>query len=218
MKVSVNKNKFEKIKAIVEWVLIAFALCIVIFTIISVSFFDKNDRSIFGSRVYVCMSDSMKATDFAAGDLVVVKNVEPSTLQKGDVIAYISEDPDNEGKTITHKIRNIKQNIGSEPTFITYGTTTGMNDKSPVTYSQVVGKYAFHIPGIGNFFLFLQTIPGFLLCVFLPLMLLFAVRLYHSIKLQKEYMQTRKNGNLEVAEQENSEGGKASENEEKNID
>ena len=216
MKVSMNKMK--KIKAIAEWVLIAIALCIVIFTIISISLFDKNDRSIFGLRMYVCMSDSMKATDFAAGDLVFAKNVEPSTLQKGDIIAYVSEDPDSEGKTITHKIRNIKMNMGAEPTFVTYGTTTGMNDKTPVTYSQVVGKYAFHIPGLGNFFLFLQTIPGFLLCVFLPLILLFALRMYQSIKLQKEYMQARKNEGIDVAKQESGKGGEISENKEKSID
>ena len=90
MKASVSKEKFQTIKAIAEWVLIAIALCIVVFTIISVTFFDKNDRSIFGFRAYVCMSDSMKATDFGAGDIVVVKEVEPSTLVKDDIIAYVS--------------------------------------------------------------------------------------------------------------------------------
>ena len=135
MKASVSKEKFQTIKAIAEWTLIAIALCIVVFTIISVTFFDKNDRSIFGFRAYVCMSDSMKATDFAAGDVVVVKEVEPSTLVKEDIIAYVSSDASSQGKIITHKIRNIKSLYGAEPTFVTYGTTTGMNDKEEVTYS-----------------------------------------------------------------------------------
>lgn len=204
--------KAGKIRAIAEWVLIGIAVLLVIFTIISVTFFDKNDRSLFGLKMYVCMSDSMSATDFSAGDLVLVKNVEPSTLEKGDIIAYISEDEESEGKIITHKIRNIKMAVGAEPTFITYGTTTGMNDKLPVTYSQVVGEYAFSIPGIGNFFLFLQTITGFLLCVFLPMFIMFVLRLYRSIVLQKEYNAARKNGEL------NGEGGEAIENEEKSID
>lgn len=207
----------NKIKNILEWVLIVLALCIVIFTIVSVTLFDQNDRSLFGFRAYVCMSDSMKATDFAAGDLVIVKKVEPSTLEVGDIISYISEDLDTEGKTITHKIRNIKKS-GTEKTFVVYGTTTGVNDENPVTYSQITGKYLFHIPGVGNFFMFLKTVPGYLLCVFLPLVLLFAVRLYRSIKLQKEYMKARVIEELEEAKQENDKGGKENENEEKSID
>lgn len=218
MKVSASKEKFQTIKAIAEWTLIAIALCIVVFTIISVTFFDKNDRSLFGFRAYVCMSDSMKATDFAAGDVVVVKEVEPSTLVKGDIIAYVSSDAASQGKTITHKIRNIKSLYGAEPTFVTYGTTTGMNDKEDVTYSQVVGKYVFHIPFLGNIFIFLQTILGYTLCVFLPLMILFVLRVYRSIKLQKEYMQSRKSEEIVIKELESIEGGEVNEEAEKISD
>ena len=218
MKASVSKEKFQTIKAIAEWVLIAIALCIVVFTIISVTFFDKNDRSIFGFRAYVCMSDSMKATDFGAGDIVVVKEVEPSTLVKDDIIAYVSSEADSQGKTITHKIRNIKRLSGAEPTFVTYGTTTGMNDKEEVTYSQVVGKYVFRIPFIGNVFLFLQTVLGYMLCVFLPLMILFVLRVYRSIKLQKEYIESRKNEEIVIKELEEIEGGEEDEKAEKISD
>lgn len=219
MKVSASKEKFQTIKAIAEWTLIGIALCIVVFTIISVTFFDKNDRSIFGFRAYVCMSDSMKATDFGAGDIVVVKEVEPSTLVKDDIIAYVSGEGESQGKTITHKIRNIKRLSGSEPTFVTYGTTTGMNDEEEVTFSQVVGKYVFHIPVLGHVFLFLQTVVGFLLCVFLPLMILFVLRLYRSIKLQKEYLESRKNEeNIVIKELEDIEGGEENEKAEKISD
>ncbi len=205
------KKTSKTIKAIVEWVLVAVALSIVIFTLISVSLFDKNDRSLLGFRAYVCMSDSMKATDFAAGDLLIVKKVEPATLQQGDIISYISEDASNAGKTITHKIRNVKK-AGAESVFVVYGTTTGRNDELPVTYEQVTGKYLFHIPGLGNFFLFLQTIPGFLLCVFLPLILLFAMRIYHSIQLQKAYNEANGAKGLEDGKKENEKGGEESEN------
>ncbi len=217
MKVSDNKERIQKIKAIAEWVLIGLALCIVVFTLISVTLFDKNDRSLFGFRAYVCMSDSMKATDFASGDLVVVKKVDPNTLQVGDIISYVSENSDSMGKTITHKIRNIKK-TGVEPAFIVYGTTTGINDENPVTCAQITGKYLFHIPGLGNFFMFLKTVPGYLLCVFLPLVLLFAVRLGRSIKLQKEYMKARVREEIEEEKKENDKGGQENENKEKIID
>ena len=211
------KKISKTIKAVVEWGLVAIALCIVIFTLISVSLFDKNDRSIFGFRAYVCMSDSMKATDFASGDLVVVKKVDPNTLQVGDIISYVSEASDSMGKTITHKIRNIKK-TGVEPAFVVYGTTTGRNDENPVACEQITGKYLFHIPGLGNFFMFLKTVPGYLLCVFLPLVLLFAVRLGHAIKLQKEYTKERMRQEIEEEKKEEDKGGQENENKEKIID
>ena len=204
------KKISKTIKSIVEWVLVAVALSIVIFTLISVCFFDKNDRSLFGYKIYVCMSDSMKATDFAAGDLLIVREVEPKNLQQGDIISYVSEDPSSAGKIITHKIRNVRK-AGAESVFVVYGTTTGKNDELPVTYEQVTGKYLFHIPRLGNFFLFLQTTLGFLLCVFLPLILLFAARIYHSIKLQKAYNEARGSEEMEDGKQENKKGGEESE-------
>ena len=204
----------NKIKSIFEWVLIGIAIFIVIFTAISVAFVDQNDRSLFGLRAYICMSDSMKATDFASGDLIVVAKVDPAKLEQGDIIAYISQDPSSAGKTITHKIRNVKK-AGAESVFVTYGTTTGRNDELPVTYDQVTGKYLFHIPAVGNFFMFLRTIPGYLLFVFQPLAILLAVRVFRSLKLQKEYNKVKL---LEEIEEEKRKGGQGSEDEEKSID
>ena len=204
----------NKIKSIFEWVLIGIAIFIVIFTAISVAFVDQNDRSLFGLRAYICMSDSMKATDFASGDLIVVAKVDPAKLEQGDIIAYISQDPSSAGKTITHKIRNVKK-AGAESVFVTYGTTTGRNDELPVTYDQVTGKYLFHIPAVGNFFMFLRTIPGYLLFVFQPLAILLAVRVFRSLKLQKEYNKVKL---LVEIEEEKRKGGQGSEDEEKSID
>ena len=56
-----------------------FAVAMMIFTIVSVTLFDHIDRNIFGYRAFIVLSDSMSATDFEAGDMVVVKEVDPAT-------------------------------------------------------------------------------------------------------------------------------------------
>ena len=48
---------------------------------------DRNDRALFGYKMYIVRSDSMSATDFKAGDLILVRSVDPATLQEGDIIA-----------------------------------------------------------------------------------------------------------------------------------
>ena len=78
------------IKNILVWAVVVVAVCMMIFTIVSASTFDRTDRDIFGYKAFIVLSDSMAATDFDAGDLVLVKEVDPSTLQEGDIIAYQS--------------------------------------------------------------------------------------------------------------------------------
>ena len=101
-----------------------------------------------------------------------MKEVAPSTLQEGDVIAYISQNTENFGETVTHKIRRITKDAEGNPGFVTYGTTTNIDDETIVTFPYVLGKYRSRVPGLGRFFSFLKTTPGYFVCIFVPFMLL----------------------------------------------
>ncbi len=176
----------SKIADIFSWILMLLAVGMMIFTIISVNTFDRNDRRLFGYKALIVRSDSMSATDFSAGDLILVKDVDPSTLTEGDIIAFKSADPAVFGETFTHKIRAATTADG-EPAFITYGTTTGVDDLYPVKYSRIQGKYFFAIKGVGKFFNFLKTVPGYICCIFVPFMLLIIMQGMNSVKLFKQY-------------------------------
>ena len=158
-----------------------------IFTIVSVSTFDRADRSLFGYKAFIVLSDSMKKTDFSAGDLVLVKSVDPATLQPGDIIAYTSQNSASYGATVTHKIRSLTTSESGDPGFITYGTTTDTDDEAVVTYPYILGKYAGHIPGVGRFFNFLKTTPGYIVCILIPFVLLIVMEGIHCINLFRKY-------------------------------
>ncbi len=178
---------WEIIKTIFTWVVMIAAVAMMIFTIISVNTFDRNDRDLFGFKVFIVRSDSMKATDFGAGDLILLKEVDPSILQSGDIIAFRSADPNSFGETFTHKIRSLTTTEDGQPAFITYGTTTNIDDGYPVTYEQVLGQYQFTMPGVGTFFAFLKTVPGYICCIFLPFMFLIVMQGLNSVKLFRQY-------------------------------
>ena len=163
---------FNIIKKIVAWLIVACAVFMMIFTIISVATFNRNDRNLFGYRMYSVKSDSMSATDFDAGDLIFVKSVNPNTLMEGDIITFISQNSESFGETITHKIRTLTTDAEGNHGFITYGTTTNTDDATVVTYPYILGKYQGHIPGLGTFFNFLKTTPGYFVCIFIPFMLI----------------------------------------------
>ena len=80
------KKALSIVKTIVVILLVIVAVGMMIFTIVSAATFDRNDRDLFGYKAFIVLSDSMSATDFDAGDLVIVKEVDPATLKEGDII------------------------------------------------------------------------------------------------------------------------------------
>ena len=181
------KKALQITKTVLVWLIVAIAVGMMIFTLISVSTFDKTERNLFGFKFFIVTSDSMSATDFDAGDIAISKNVDPKTLKEGDIITFLSQDPDNFGEVITHKIRRLTTDANGRPGFVTYGTTTDTDDKTVVTHEYVVGQYIGRIPKVGSFFMFLKTTPGYILCIFLPFLLLILSQGLNCIRLFRQY-------------------------------
>ena len=181
------KKAWKTISTVFVWIVVAIAVSVMIFTIVSVNTFNRNDREIFGLRCYIVLSDSMSATDFSAGDLVLVKKVDPTTLQVGDIIAYQSQNSENYGATVTHKIRAKTTDANGNPGFITYGTTTNVDDETVVTYPFILGKYQTALPKVGTFFQFLKTPQGYIVCILIPFLLLIIYQGLNCVKIFKLY-------------------------------
>jgi len=181
------KKAWKIISTALVWLVVIVAVAMMIFTIVSVNTFDRNDRNIFGFRCYIVLSDSMSATHFDAGDLVLIRETDPSSLEVGDVIAYQSQNAENYGKTVTHMIKEKTVDAKGNPGFITYGTTTGTPDETVVTYPFILGEYAGKIPGMGTFFQFLKTPQGYIVCILIPFMLLILYQGLNCVKIFRRY-------------------------------
>ena len=183
------KRVFNIIRTTLVWLIVLLAVSMMIFTVISCTTFNRNDRSLFGYKMYIVNSDSMAATDFNAGSLILVKETDPSALKAGDIITFMSQDTNSFGETVTHKIRKLTTDAEGNPGFVTYGTTTGVDDETIVTYPYILGKYERQIPGLGNFFNFLKTTPGYFVCIFTPFMLII---IYEGVKFFNLFRRYRK--------------------------
>jgi len=181
------KKAWSILSTVLVWLLVVFSAAMMVFTIFSVNTFDRNDRAVFGHKMYIVLSDSMSATDFNAGDLVVIREVDPAQLQAGDIVAFMSQTDDNYGKVMTHKIRARTTTEDGAPGFITYGTTTNVDDEGIVTYPFVQGKYVFAIPKVGTFFTFMKTPIGYLVCILLPFMLLILYQGVNCVRIFRQY-------------------------------
>ncbi len=132
----------------------------------------------------IVLTDSM-SPDFDSGDLIVCRSVSPGKLKVGDVISFF--DPDGSGTSVvTHRIERIYE-PGERPSslkvpsaydpssryFETKGIANNTADIYAVPAEDVIGIYTdFHIPNAGHVAMFMQTVPGLVICVLLPLLLL----------------------------------------------
>ena len=182
---------------VVTWLLVAFTVFMMIFTIVTVSTVDKNDRSIFGMRFYIVRTDSMSKSEnnadmdvhFDAGDIIVIKKVDdPTKLAAGDIVAFLSTNSESYGETVTHMIREARMTEdGKLLGYVTYGTNTGTDDEALVEPEYILGTYAGKLPLVGNFFAFIKTTPGYIVCILVPFLLLILYNGVNVIRLFRRY-------------------------------
>ena len=133
-------------------------ILIVSLILIVKSYTDKdNVPSICGYAPLIVLSGSME-TEIYAGDLVIVKEVEIASLEKGDIIAFYTDD--TKKTIVTHRIEDIIEENGNIK-FITKGDNNDTRDSGIVDSNLVVGKYQnIRFKGLGNAAMFLQTPTG----------------------------------------------------------
>lgn len=193
------KQTLKLVAKIGTWVIIVFTVFMMIFTIFSVATLDRNDRAIFGTKFYIVQTDSMSKSEnnkdldvhFNAGDIVLIKNLKDSEkfkLKKGDIISFMSANSDSWGKTITHMVYDVKYDSdGKFEGYTTYGTNTGAIDEAVVTPDYVLGQYKGKLPGIGKFFAFMKTTPGYICCILVPFLLIIIYNAANVIMLFRKY-------------------------------
>lgn len=124
---------------------------------------------IFGVAPLSVASGSMdgdREDSFPQGSLIfisILSDEEKQNLSEGDIVTYYIEE---EGIYVTHRITSVSRSDGVITSLITRGDANTSSEV--VTLSSVVGKYLWHIAGLGDFAMFLQTPAGILVFVGIP--------------------------------------------------
>lgn len=136
----VLKPKVSKVFTIISDVLywLVFIFIVVLLFIVCVQRFSNNELSIGGIRIYNVSTESM-LSKYSVGDIILAKDVDPSTLKIGDDIAYNGKEGQLEGKIITHEIQEITKNEDGSYTIITKGVQNDVEDPA-INSSQIKGK------------------------------------------------------------------------------
>ena len=137
-----------------------------------------EDANLFGFRIYHILTGSMEPT-IRTGSNVLVRSVDPDTLEVGDIITFISRNKQIYGHPNTHRIISIERAEDGSKYFITQGDANPSADGQYVYPDEIKGKVikTKHSQGFANFYSFMQTPYGFFSVIVLPLMFIISCAL-----------------------------------------
>ncbi len=139
-----------------------------------------------GLRFVSVLSDSMSPT-FERGGVLVVRPVDPSTIQVGDVIVF--RQTYDSSSTIAHRVVAVT-GTGSSFHFETKGDANEVADRELVPAAQVVGKVEFDVPLLGHAAHHLRTPLVFLLMIGIPGGLIIALELWNIARVLRGHRST----------------------------
>lgn len=129
----------KKALKILRWIVTCFLVFILALTILQKV---TNNKIALGNvYIFQVVSESM-LPKYHAGDIIVVKKENASSLKIGDDITYLGEKNELKGLTITHRIINIRKE--KEKYFFTTKGTANEFEDPEITEDNVYGKVVYH--------------------------------------------------------------------------
>lgn len=136
--------------------------------LISVSLLLTSKNNYTGLRNFTVLSGSMEP-NIKTGSIVF--DIPKATYDIGDVITFLQND-----KTVTHRIVKVIS-TPTENQYITKGDANNTPDKDSTPQHSVIGKEIFNMSYLGYFAVFLKTLPGLIIFLFIPAIILISIEL-----------------------------------------
>ncbi len=171
-------SKSKKIYNIVSTVIVAliFVFLVVVVSIMLIQRKEGKDVKIFGYYTFNVLTDSMADT-INPDDVILGKEVDPQTLEKGDIITFTAPSGKLAGHNITHRIHEVVRNDDGS---IAYFRTKGDNPTAGIDAwrldpSAVKAKYVKTSKFITGFRELLTKWYGYVVLIVLPLSVVFVL-------------------------------------------
>ena len=108
---------------------------------------------VIGYQVFSVLSGSMEP-QFSVGDLIYVREVDPSEIKIGDAITFVLN---KDLVVATHQVVRID---AENKHFYTKGIANETEDAEPVHFNNLIGRAEYGIPLLGYISNYIQTSPG----------------------------------------------------------
>lgn len=183
MKKLLENKTFQIIYTIIKVFVVAMLSIYLLFVVVQRF---TNNSSILGYRVFTVATGSMEPV-YNINDVILVKDVDVSTLKKGDDIAYLGNRDAVKGLIVTHRIIRMETFADGKVHYTLKGVNNKYEDPS-ITADQILGKVVGKLPVVNFINHVVKNIYGFFFLVFCPLVLVIFLEIADTIidmKLEK---------------------------------
>jgi len=146
--------------------ILIYLVCAAIIAVSLILNYSGYNDSILGYHIYHVVSGSMTpAADgssppggFREKDAIIVKNTAPEKVELGDVITFWQDD-EHQSAPITHRVIEVRNNGGSDISFITKGDHNDREDPDSVPGGRLIGVKVLRLPKLGGALKWAQAHP-----------------------------------------------------------
>lgn len=151
----------KALKFILNSIIWLFLLGVFVFALFTIS---SNFNVFVGYRSFLVQSGSMEPS-IMIGDIVVTH--QQPQYYKNEVVTFLNKDQ----RIVTHRIIDVLTQ-DNKTKFITKGDANRSEDEDQITPEQIIGKVVFVIPKLGFFVAFAKSLPGLIILVIVPSIIL----------------------------------------------
>ena len=162
-------------------------LCLVVGVIAIVTLIAAHMRGevprLFGYSLINIISGSMDP-EIKQGEYILIKEVDPAEVEKGDIICFYSTDPSIYGYPNTHRVIAEPYIQNGEYYYTTQGDANLLPDAVPAEGGRLIGRHVTNLTALSSFLEFISN--NMLIVIVLPLGLGMVVMFAGSVMMAKK--------------------------------
>ena len=187
-------KKVAKVLTILIRVIVGVALAAFIL-VVCLQRFSDNKIALFNFRLFTVVSESMLPV-YEIGDVLIAKEVEPSKIKEGDIVSYLGNYNNFDGKVITHRVVNVEKRADGKYYYRTKGDANLVEDPI-VMEDQLYGVVIYKSFILSLVYRIVGTQVGFFLFIIVPILFIIGSEMVCSLleneeKRRKEYEERKK--------------------------
>lgn len=175
------------LKKIISWIVTAVLICSVLLCLIlSIKIVTSGDKSLLGYSWFYIISGSMGDT-LPVDSFVIVHKDADGEYDVGEIVTFISGNPEIKGYPNTHRIVD-KRTEDGVTSYSTKGDANAVADSEWITSDVIIGKVVLkggQSDWLGSLLAFLTTPGGFMTLILIPLTLITVPVIKDEVKKMK---------------------------------
>lgn len=164
------------------------AVAAAVFVLLTVVLTKSGDvPNIMGYSAFRVLTGSMEPA-IQTDSFILVKRVDGSQIETGDIISFFPRDPSFEGMVNTHRVVSVEAD-GDKWIFVTKGDANQVEDRYPTSSEDLIGKVIFTSHTLGVIIHLLSNPLIFIPLILVPLFVILIYNLSSTIRLTRNMVE-----------------------------